>query len=66
MLFEPSCYIRACKHFIGVKKNGNPEVAEILVCKAFPNGIPDEIAYKGNEHTAPYKNDNGIRFERRI
>lgn len=32
-------------------------------CSAFPDGIPLEIWKGGNDHTAPYKNDNGIRFE---
>lgn len=34
-------------------------------CKAFPNGIPDEIWQGHNPHTDPYPGDLGIRFERR-
>ena len=33
------------------------------ICSAFPDGIPVEIWKGENDHTAPYKNDNGIRFE---
>lgn len=32
-------------------------------CSAFPGGIPNEIWKGENNHTAPYKDDNGIRFE---
>ena len=32
-------------------------------CKAFPNGIPDEI-WEGNfDHRKPYSGDHGILFE---
>ena len=32
-------------------------------CKAFPDGIPDEIWKGENNHTKPVIGDNGIRFE---
>ncbi len=32
-------------------------------CKAFPGGIPDLFLSGEAEHTKPYKNDDGIRFE---
>jgi hypothetical protein len=48
MLAEPKCYTRKCKYFIGVKQDNEEEETERNVCKAFPDGIPDEIAY-GNE-----------------
>lgn len=32
-------------------------------CKAFPNGIPNEIWSGKNDHTKPYPNDKGIRFK---
>lgn len=35
-------------------------------CKAFPDGIPDEILDNKVAHTKPYKGDNGIQFERRV
>ena len=31
-------------------------------CKAFPNGIPEEILSGQNPHTSPYEGDNGIVF----
>lgn len=33
-----------------------------LTCKAFPDGIPDEIL-EGMPHTEPYAGDNGITFK---
>jgi len=33
------------------------------VCKAFQDGIPDEIIIGDGDHTKPYKGDNGIVFE---
>lgn len=32
-------------------------------CKAFPDGIPNELFSEEISHTKPYKNDNGIQFE---
>ncbi len=49
----PACL--KCKHFFDEK---GP-----LKCKAFPDGIPDEIAVGGNGHTKPFKGDHGIQFE---
>jgi hypothetical protein len=34
-----------------------------LKCKAFPEGIPDEILINGNKHNKPFKGDKGIQFE---
>ena len=64
-LSEPKCYARKCKHFIGVKKpKDSVEDGEILVCKAFPNGIPDSIAYGNNKHITSFLEDHGIQFEK--
>jgi len=45
-----------CKHQYDVIEKGR-------TCKAFPEGIPDEIWLGKNKHTKPYKGDNGIQFE---
>ena len=36
----------------------------MLTCKAFPKGIPEKILTGHWDHTSPFKNDNGILFER--
>ena len=41
------------------------EESEVVFCKAFPDGIPNEIAYGDNPHLEPYPGDHGIRFEPR-
>ena len=32
-------------------------------CKAFPDGIPDELYFNGFDHRKPFKGDHGIRFK---
>lgn len=63
MLTEPHCSRRRCRHFRGVKNDGD-ETTERPVCTAFPDGIPEEIAYGDNLHLEPVAGDNGIIFER--
>jgi hypothetical protein len=46
----PICY--DCKH----KGKG-------LMCKAYPERIPDAILEGRHDHRKPYKGDQGIRFE---
>ena len=62
MIVEPQCHKRGCKHFIGSKSEGVEE-NERVICKAFPDKIPDEIAYGSNPHFKPFPNDQGIQFE---
>ena len=64
MMAESRCWTRRCKHFIGVSQPDGTELTERVVCKAFPDGIPDEIAYGDNLHLSPWGDDNGIQFER--
>jgi hypothetical protein len=64
MIEVPRCYQRECKHLIGVKQDRMQESTERVVCVAFPDGIPDEIAYGSNPHTTPYPGDHGIRYEK--
>jgi hypothetical protein len=35
-----------------------------MFCKAFPNGIPEEILNGNHNHEKHYKGDNGIQFEK--
>lgn len=49
----PQCMY--CKHY--------RRDATKLVCDAYPDGIPDAILYWKVDHRAPYRGDNGIRFE---
>ena len=61
MLAEFKCWTRNCKHYDGVKWFGDDERS---VCKAFPAGIPPEIAYGDNLHLEPIKGQqNDIVFE---
>jgi hypothetical protein len=67
MLDQPNCSKRRCVHFIGPVAFGEEEVEDEftrMVCEAFPEGIPDDIAYGKNKHIKSYKGDNGIRYER--
>jgi len=63
VLKEPTCSERRCKHFLGLKRHDGPETEDQVICEAFPDGIPDEIAYGDNPHTSPFPGDHGIRFE---
>lgn len=63
MLEEPQCSIRRCVHFIGVAQPDGTELTECVVCVAFPQGIPDEIAYGKNPHVDSHPGDHGIQYE---
>lgn len=54
MLAEPTCHKRKCKHFLGIKNDGD-ETTERVYCEAFPDRIPAEIAYGDHPHTKPLK-----------
>lgn len=47
-----------CAHF-----NLNSALEKKRTCKAFPEGIPDEIFLGRNNHREPFKGDNGIQFK---
>lgn len=65
MLAEPTCWTRKCKHYIGIIQPDGTELTETNSCKAFPKGIPAEIAYGNNRHRKPLPDqDNNIVFEK--
>ena len=63
MLIEPNCHKRRCVHFRGAESDGD-EITDRVFCAAFPEEIPNEIAYGDNLHLTPFPEDRGIRFER--
>jgi hypothetical protein len=64
MIAPPECYFRKCIHYKGIKQSDRTESTEKPYCKAFPDGIPSEIAYGDNKHLKPYPGDNGIQYEK--
>lgn len=62
MLLEPKCFTRRCKHLQDIK-GSEEEMNEIAFCKAFPDGIPNDIAYGDNKHIRKYPGDHGIQYE---
>lgn len=65
MMPPPECYLRKCKWYSGIDEvGGEGEQYQVPVCAAFPNGIPDKIAYGNNKHLKPVKGDNGIQYEK--
>jgi len=65
-LQEPRCFTRNCVHFVGVKNRiEGDDLSHVNFCNAFPDGIPDDIAYGDNLHTEPLKNQgNEIVFKK--
>lgn len=64
MLLEPTCFKRGCRHFQGVKQSDGTELTEVVFCKAFPDRIPDKIAYGKDKHDKPLEGQkNDIVFE---
>lgn len=64
MLAEPNCFKRRCVHFLGIlRTNENDETGEWPFCEAYPDGIPEDIAYGNNKHLEPLEGDHGIQFE---
>jgi len=69
VITEPKCRIRKRKHYLGLKQIGPETELEdeglYNVCVAFPDGIPDEIAYGDNPHSEPLPGQgNEIVYER--
>ena len=62
MMAEPTCFTRKCKHYTGVR---GEEPNETYICKAFPDGIPDDISVGTNKHLTPVKGQgNMIVYEK--
>ena len=57
----------ACKHFKGVlsgsRRRGVTDGGGLVVCAAFPSGIPSGIARGEFDHTSPHRGDHNIQFE---
>ena len=62
MISQPNCSKRMCKHYLGIIQPDGLEQSECPACKAYPRGIPKEIAYGDNPHTKSFKGDHGILF----
>jgi len=54
MVERSQCFI--CKHLTEAS-------AFKKTCKAFPNGIPEEIYFNDYDHKNPRHGDGGVRFE---
>jgi len=64
MILGPKCYDRGCIHYIGVSQPDGTELTERVVCKAFPDGIPNDIAYGDDLHFKIHPDQtNNIVFE---
>lgn len=48
-----------CRHLRGEPRVGN----ERWSCRAFPEGIPDDIYLGEFDHTEPHWDDGGIQYE---
>lgn len=68
MMEQPQCSKRECVHwdetgdFISPTKDPRDE-GTIPVCRAFPKGIPDAIAWGDDPHTSPVEGDHGILYK---
>lgn len=48
-----------CSRYIGISRD------DVMVCLAFPDGIPDDILGGEVDHTQPHDGDHGIQYEPR-
>ena len=67
MLAEPRCRERACVHFRGVLQGADGELSERVVCAAYPDRIPDDVAYGADLHLARRDDqDNDIVYQEAV
>ncbi len=60
-----------CDSCLHLRRMDNPDYSdsdgpyafEIYFCRAFPDGVPEDIYPNGFDHRLPYPGDKGIRFE---
>lgn len=65
MLQVPNCFNRGCKHYLGVTQPDGTERTERSICRAYPEGIPDDIAYGDDKHlTVRPDQNNTTVFEK--
>lgn len=50
MLIEPNCSKRGCVHFWGHNRPDGTDESLVHICRAYPGGIPDEIAFGDDLH----------------
>ena len=64
MILEPKCWTRRCKHYTGIINDGD-EMTERPACRAYPDGIPEDIAYGNAKHLQVRDDqDNEIVYEK--
>jgi hypothetical protein len=52
---------------MGVRWTGDDETTEVPFCAAYPNGIPNDIAYGNDKHEEIRSDqDNNIVFEKDV
>lgn len=55
MVVFPQC--TDCKHLLNEKKNDH------FCCKAFPDGIPEDVFWNRVSHNTVIEGDHGFKFE---
>jgi len=60
MIGPPKCWDRGCIHYTGIIQPDGTELTECPACKAFPDGIPDEITDGSNLHLTVYEGQTGL------
>jgi hypothetical protein len=63
MIDESRCQQRKCKHYWRIHQDNGFEITERHICAAYPNGIPDQIAFGNVLHIKPFPGDQGIQYE---